>query len=220
MSGNTAPPRVYDISLPIETGLPVWPGDPDVLIEPDAIHHRDGFRTSKLSFGSHIGTHVDAPCHYLPHGLRLDEIPVEHWSGQCHVAHVADHIDVINASHLECCGMPEGTTHLLLRTRNSTQWDRPRPWAFEPTFVGIDTSAAQWIVDRDVRLVGIDYFGIAPFDEPDHETHLTLLRENVLILEGLDLRAVAAGAYWLTCLPMRVMCGDGAPARAILTSIP
>ena len=127
---------------------------------------------------------------------------------------------MVTKTDLEEADIPEGVTHLLLKTRNSRFWDRPRPWSFDSSFVGIDAGAAQWIVDQDIELVGIDYLGIAPFDEPHHETHRTLLRSDVLILEGLDLRIVGPGFYQLTCLPLRLVCGDGAPARAVLTSIP
>lgn len=212
--------RVYDITLPIETGFPIWPGDPDVDLRRDAKIEHDGFNTSTISFGTHTGTHVDTPWHYLQDGRCLENIPVERWSGECHVARIPDDIDRVTSSDLQRADIPVGTTHLLLKTRNSRIWDRPRPWPFERAFVGIDAGAAQWIVDHRIQLVGTDYLGIAPFDEPDHATHLTLLRNDVLILEGLDLRAVDAGTYQLVCLPMRLVCGDGAPARAILVSIP
>jgi arylformamidase len=212
--------QVYDITLPIDDGLPVWPGDPKVAISSDATIAKDGFNTSIMSLGTHTGTHVDAPRHYLEDGARLDDIPVHRWSGQCHVARIPDTVNAVSAADLDMARIPTGTTHLLMKTRNSGLWDAPRPWVFDPAFVGIDASAAKWIVDHGIGLVGIDYLGIGPFHEPDHATHLTLMRHNVLILEGLDLRAVQPGPYYLTCLPMRVLSGDGAPARAILTSLP
>lgn len=213
-------PRVHDITLPIETGFLTWPGDPDVTLEPDATIAHNEINTSVISLGTHTGTHVDATWHYLQDGQRLEEIPIARWSGRCYVARIPDTIDIVTASDLEEVDIPGGVTHLLLKTRNSSFWDRPRPWSFDPAFVGIDAAAAGWIVDRGIQLVGIDYLGIAPFDEPHHATHVTLLGSDVLILEGLDLRAVEPGYYQLTCLPMRLLCGDGAPARAVLTSMP
>jgi arylformamidase len=212
--------RIYDITLPIGSGLPVWPGDPEVVVSPEATIAADGFNTSVMSLGSHTGTHVDAPWHFLENGTRLDDIPIGRWSGLCHVARIPDHRDIVTATDLEAAQIPLGTTHLLLKTRNSSLWNKPRPWQFDPAFVGIAASAAQWIVDSGAGLVGIDYFSIGPFNEPEHETHLILLTHDVLILEGLDLRRVPPGPYTLTCLPLRVLSGDGAPARAILTSLP
>jgi arylformamidase len=212
--------RVYDITLPIDAGFLTWPGDPDVSLKPDATIAHDGFNTSVISLGTHTGTHVDAPWHYLQDGRRLDDVPVTRWSGICYVARIPDSIDMVTDSDLMEADILVDVTHLLLKTRNSSLWDRPRPWSFDSAFVGIDAGAAQWIVGRDIHLVGIDYLSIAPFDEPHHDTHRTLLRADVLILEGLDLRAVEPGLYQLTCLPMRLVCGDGAPARAILASIP
>lgn len=218
--GNMGVRHFFDITLPIDSSFPTWPGDPDVILMPDATVANEGFNTSKMCFGTHTGTHVDAPWHYLQEGRRLEDIPIEHWSGPCYVARIPDHIGLITSSDLREANIPAGTTHLLLRTKNSSFWERPRPWSFTHEFVGIDADAAQWIVDRGIQLVGIDYLSIGPFVEPDHATHLTLLGNDILILEGLDLRAVDAGPYQLICLPMRIMCGDGAPARAILTSIP
>lgn len=220
MSENGAKCIIQDISLAIHTGFPVWPGDPGVLVDPDARLETVGFNTSRIFLGTHTATHVDAPRHYLADGLALDDIPIERWSGPCHVSCIPDDISIVTARDLVNARIPAGTTHLLLKTRNSSLWNRPLPWAFEPDFVGIDATAAQWIVDHSVALVGIDYLGIATFNEPGHATHLTLLRNDILILEGLDLRAIEPGPYHLTCLPLRVSCVDGAPARAILSSIP
>jgi arylformamidase len=210
----------FDITLPISGDLCVWPGDPPVDIQPDSqIRAGDGANTSRMTLGSHTGTHVDPPWHVVLDGKQLDEIPLERWCGPCHVARIPDDVARIERAHLDAASIPDGTRKLLLKTSNSALWDRPRPWTFEPSFVALGPDAAQWVVDCGIDLVGIDYLSIEPFDAPGIPVHRTLLANEVLILEGLDLRGIEPGPYTLTCLPMRLERGDGAPARAMLTSL-
>ena len=220
MAPNTRP-TTYDVTLPMIPDLCVWPGDPLIEIAPDArIEHGDGCNTSRLAFGSHAGTHVDAPWHFFADGAKLDDIPLAHFNGPCHVAAVPHEIRRIMPDHLLAAGIPDDTSKLLLKTANSTFWDRPHPWHFDPSYAGLSAEAAEWIVSRGIDLIGIDYLSIEPYDEDGHPAHLTLLGNDVLIIEGLDLRQVEPGPYHLTCLPLRLLRGDGAPARAMLTAIP
>jgi arylformamidase len=125
-------------------------------------------------------------------------------------------IGEITPAHLAALGLPAGTVRLLLKTRNSALWDRPDHKFFED-FAALTPDAAQWVVDRGIRLIGIDYLSIQRFADAVSTTHLVLLGAEVIIVEGLDLREVAPGEYQLTCLPMKLADADGAPVRAILT---
>jgi arylformamidase len=124
----------------------------------------------------------------------------------------------ITPNHLEALNLPPGTTRLLLKTRNSSLWDTPNHEFFKE-FAALTADAAQWVVDRGIRLVGIDYLSIQLFADKVSTTHHVLLADEVIIVEGLDLRAVEPGAYHLTCLPMKLKDADGAPVRAILTEL-
>ncbi len=211
----------FDITLPISDDLCVWPGDPRVEVRPDGqTSAGDGANTSRISMGTHTGTHVDAPWHFEVHGKKLEEITPDRWCGKCYVAEIPAGVTRIEPHHLDTATIPPDTTKLLLKTANSRLWDRPRPWTFETSYVALSPDAATWVVERGMDLIGIDYLSIEAFEEPGNLTHHTLLSNEVLVLEGLDLRQVDPGSYLLTCLPIRIERGDGAPARAILTTMP
>lgn len=107
-----------------------------------------------------------------------------------------------------------GVERLLLKTRNSQLWAQPE---FIKDYVPLCSDAASYLVETGVRLVGIDYLSIEQFKSDRHPVHHGLLGAGVIILEGVDLSEVPAGEYFLTCLPLRIVDGDGAPARAVLT---
>ncbi|HET8576639.1 MAG TPA: cyclase family protein, partial [Methylomirabilota bacterium] len=107
----------------------------------------------------------------------------------------------------------DGHSRLLLKTRNSTLWTRG---GFTRDFTALDLEGARYLVERGVRLIGIDYLSIEQFNSPGHPVHRHLLGAGVVILEGLDLSCVTPGAYELVCLPLPVRGIDGAPCRAML----
>jgi arylformamidase len=109
--------------------------------------------------------------------------------------------------------IPDGCRRLLFKTRNSRLWDDP---SFHPDFIALAPDAAKALVERDIQLVGIDYLSIERFHASPHEVHETLLSGRVVILEGLDLRRVAPGPYFLVCAPLNVVGAEGAPARTFL----
>ncbi len=206
---------IFDISVPLSPDLCVWPGDTPVEVSPlTRISDGDTANVSRLVCTSHTGTHVDAPWHFVDKGKKLEQIPLSRWVGPCWVAAFSDEVERIEPDNLNAAGIPSGTERLLLRTANSRLWRRQNH--FETDYVGISPEAARWVVDRGIRLIGIDYLSIEPFEEPGFHAHRTLLENEVLILEGLNLSEVPSGAYQLLCLPLRLAVGDGAPARALL----
>ena len=206
---------IFDVTMPVSADLPVWPGDPDVVVAPvTRIDDGEIANVSQVTLSSHSGTHVDAPWHFVAGGARLDEIPPQRWIGPCIVIDVPDDVDVVEPAHLERA-MPMRTERLLMKTRNSRQW-RPGKLFFERRYVALSADAAHWIAAQGVQLVGIDYLSIDPFDDETHAAHFTLLGRGIVIVEGLNLRAVEPGPYQLLCLPLRLTVGDGAPARVLL----
>lgn len=203
--------KLYDISVPLAEGLPTWPGDPELLLEPVLLlEDGDGARVSRITLGDHAGTHLDAPAHMLPDGTTLDEVPLSLLIGRALVADLRGHGEI---GVPELAGLPlAGVERLLLRTDNSALWREP---AFRRDYAALNDEGAAYLVSRGVRLVGIDYLSIERFGG-DGSVHRTLLGNGVVILEGLDLSAVAAGDYELVCLPLRIAGAAGAPARAIL----
>lgn len=206
--------QIIDISVPITTDLTVWPGDPAVEIKWFAeIGPDSDVNITKISFGVHTGTHIDAPLHFLPGGGSLDTLDLGDMIGPVQVFEIPDDVGIISADTFQ--DLPDIIRpRLLFKTRNSSLWAQSSS-VFNPEYVGLDESAAIFLVDHDVHLVGIDYLSIAPFDTPE-PTHKVLLSNNIIILESLDLSKVQAGFYNLICLPINLPEREGAPVRAIL----
>ena len=210
--------RIFDLTLPISPSLPVWPGDPAPVLESRAsMAAGDPYGTSVIHMGSHTGTHVDAPRHFMGEGTPVDRLPLEALVGEVWLAEIPPAVSAITPEALLAAGIPEGTHRLLLKTSNSQLWDRT-PWAFTPDYVSLTESGAEWIAAQGIQLLGVDYLSIDPADSKDFPAHRVLLGHGVVVVEGLDLRAVAPGRYQLCCLPMKVAGGDGAPARVLLVS--
>ena len=205
---------IHDISLPISESLIVWPGDPGVKVtQTSHLDKGDVMTVSRLDMSVHTGTHVDAPCHFFPGGSSVDTLDLNVLVGPALVVHVLE-ADALSAGVLGGLAILPGTERVLFRTRNSDHWARGER-EFDESFVAITEDGAYWLVERGVRLVGVDYLSVGPFDEP-MSTHLILLRAGVIAVEGLNLSGIAPGVYQLVCLPLKIAGSDGAPVRAIL----
>jgi arylformamidase len=201
-----------DVSVPVRTGMVVYDGDPVVAIERVMdIGRGDLANLSRMELGTHTGTHVDAPLHFVDGAAGADGLPLDALVGPAVVVDARGAPGDIDADALAALEVP-ATERLLLRTRNEDLWERD---AFAPDYVGVAEDAARELVAMGMRLVGIDYLSIAPSDDPA-PTHRALLEAGVVVVEGLDLRAAPPGRYDLVCLPLRIEDGDGAPARALL----
>ncbi len=203
--------KFLDVTLPIWPGMTVWPGDPSVEVEEVQEIADEGFHVSRLSMGTHTGTHVDPPRHLFRDAPGVDALPLEVLMGPCYVADLRG-VREVRPADLEAAGVPAGVTRLLLLTDNS-EWIGTG--GFKTDFVALTPGAAAWLLDRGVRLVGIDALSIETFDG-DGTVHRKLLEAGVIIVEGLDLRDVTPGEYEMVCLPMKIAGGDGAPARVVL----
>lgn len=207
--------RFIDISVSLRPDLPVWPGDPAINLEPRSrIARSDPVNVTGIGIGTHTGTHIDAPWHFLDDGKALESIAIERLVGPCYVADLASVTDHITANDLDAAGIPDGTTRLLLTTTNSDLW-RSSPSQFSESYIGIAPDGAHWLVDNGIDLVGIDYLSVEPFTA-DGETHRVILGAGLIILETVDLGEVDPGRYTLYCLPLKIDGYDGAPARALL----
>lgn len=207
--------QVFDVTLPMRPEMVTWPDEPGPTYAPlSEILEGDPANVTHVGFGSHTGTHVDAPKHFLDDGPPVDQLDPAVLVGPAYVVDVGD-VPLIDRSVLESCGVPADTTRLVIRSDNSGFWDEDEP-RFHEDFTGVAPSGADWLVERGIRLVGIDYLSIEPFQSEGHPVHRRLLAEGVVIVEGLDLRAVTAGAYELFCGPLRLGGIDGSPARVFL----
>jgi arylformamidase len=207
--------RRIDISMPLFPGMPSFPGDPPFLVTSvSSIARGDPYDLSGLSFGSHAGTHLDPVGHFVPGGATADEIDLEVLNGPCRVVDVDPSVTSVGVD--DVAKVPFGTVRALLRTANSARW--ASSLTFFSDYVGLTPAAATALVERGVRLVGIDALSIENDPTESFPVHHSLLRRGTLILEGLLLAAAPAGEYRLECLPLRLRDGDGGPARAALVT--
>jgi arylformamidase len=207
--------KIFDISLTISPDLPVWPGDPRIeLKQVESMDAGADANVSHLSAGVHVGTHVDAPHHFLNDRRTVESLPLDVLTGPCYVTQLPDGIEAITAEALEGISLPAGLTRVLFGTRNSRLWVRGET-EFQEDFVAVTEDGAEWLVERGIQLVGVDYLSVAPFND-SIPTHTTLLDAGVIVVEGLDLSAVPRGFYELYCLPLKLQGAEGAPARVIL----
>jgi arylformamidase len=202
--------KLYDVTWTVSPTMPVWPGDPPVVLERVASMERgDSLNLSRLACTVHAGTHVDAPLHFIADGADVTSLPLDVMIGPARVVELAD-VDAITAGSLAQFDLSR-VKRLLFKTRNSSL---PRT-GFIKDYVALTADAAQWIIKRGVQLVGVDYFSVERFGG-GVSVHRTLLGAGVIIVEALNMRDVPPGDYTLYCLPMKLAGSDGAPARVVL----
>jgi arylformamidase len=206
---------IYDISLSISPNLPTWPGDPGLKLEQYASMDKgDHYNATQISSSVHLGTHVDAPRHFLNDGSAVEQLRLEVLTGPCYVTQLPDGIEAITAEVLDRTEITSEMKRVLFGTSNSHYWAKGES-KFQTDFVAITEDGAEWLVERGVQLVGVDYLSVAPYND-SIPTHAALLKAGVVIVEGLNLSNIMRGFYDLYCLPLKITGSDGAPARAIL----
>jgi arylformamidase len=197
--------EIIDISVPVRPGMVTYPGDPTVsLVQVASIADGGVCNVSRLDFGVHSGTHVDAPLHFIDGAPGAESLPLDVLVGPAHVLDLTA-AESLDAAAFQSLDPPE---RVLLKTRNSELWALD---SFSDDYVGLTETGAKALVDAGVRLVGIDYLTIG-----DEAAHHVLLGAGVVALESLDLRGVDPGDYELICAPLKLVGSDGAPARAFL----
>ncbi len=207
--------RRVDVSMPLFTGMPAFPGDPAFSVQAaKSVDRGDPYSVSALSFGSHAGTHVDPPSHFLPGGAGIDQVDLGRLNGPALVVEVSQSRTTVGAT--DVAGVPPGTERVLLKTTNSHRWKGRLE--FFPDYVALDETGAEALLARGVRLVGIDSLSVESDPSGAFPVHHRLLGAGALILEGLLLADVAPGPCEMHCLPLLVRGGDGGPARVFLTT--
>jgi arylformamidase len=202
-----------DISVPLYTGMVHWPDNPPVEIERTmSIDAGDACNVSRLSMGAHTGTHMDAPLHFIRDGRSIDTMPIDATVGLARVLAINDP-QAIKVNELEPYAIQPGE-RILFKTSNSL-----RAWqsnTFVEDFVYISHEAAQYLAEKGVQTVGVDYLSVGGYRIDGSETHHALLAAGIWIIEGLNLADVHVGTYELICLPLKMRGAEGAPARAVL----
>ena len=206
-------PRLLDVSVLLQPGIPVYPGNPDFEYVPvSRIADGRNSNHSKLVMGTHTGTHVDAPLHFFDGRPGVDQMPLDLLIGRARVIDLP-HRGGITDKHLAAAGLREDL-RVLLRTPNSALWNAND--GFHTDYTYISEEAAKFLVDQGVKVVGVDYLSVEQFKKPGAPAHRVLLGNGVVIIEGLNLSEADPGQYEMYCLPLKIANGDGAPARVVL----
>lgn len=209
---------IIDISVPLDSNTPTWPDSPGIRLH---WHKRldagDECNNTRLDCDTHVGTHVDAPSHFLEDGATVDELSLKTLIGPATVVYLPE-VSAITPKGLETLDLAPDTRRLLLRSRNSELW-AAGVTEFTKDYVALTAEAAQWIVDQGINLVGVDYLSVGGYVD-GAVTHQILLKAGVVVLEGLNLYDVDPGEYELLCLPLKLVGAEGVPARAVLRILP
>ena len=208
---------LIDISVPLEEGMVTWPGSTGFQMSWSK-RMTDGHTSnnSRIDSDVHMGTHIDLPLHFLSGGASAEHASLEDLIGPAYVVELPDS-EVITAADLEQASIPPATERLLLHTRNSMLWESGKK-EFVTDYTALKADAAEWIINRHIRTVGIDYISIQCYSDGP-EVHHILLAGGVSIIEGLNLHGVSEGTYELICLPLLIAGAEGAPARAVLRHV-
>jgi arylformamidase len=204
--------QCYDISVNISSDLPIYPGDSEIKIMPlYSIEKGDSANILQLNFGSHTGTHVDAPAHFIGNGETLDDINIERFCGPAKVFELQVQKEIKKEDIIKLDINKDDI--ILFKTKNSELWSHKE---FQKDFIYLTPEAAEYLVKRNVKAVGIDYLSIEKFRSKTHSTHQMLLKNKILILEGINLKKVPPGDFFLCFFPLKLQKADGSPVRAVL----
>jgi arylformamidase len=211
---NYTDKKIIDISLPLSATTIVYPNNVPLQIETHAHMPEATTHLSKITMGTHTGTHVDAPMHAVVNGQTLDQIPLEVFVGLCRVVD-ASHRGPGESVKKADLGDVVAGERILIKTSNSLRGFNE----FYDDYVYLDGDTADWLAEIGVKLVGIDYLSIKQKGSKDQRPHTSLLEKNIPIIEGINLNNVGAGYYELVCLPLKFIGVEGGPVRAILREI-
>lgn len=205
-----------DISMPLYNGMVTWPGDtPFERASTLEIANGAECNLSQISTSTHIGTHMDAPRHYLEGAAGMESMPITASIGRARVIEISDR-EMIRISELDPQRLAKGE-RVLFKTRNSGHAGKSD--RFQENYIFIPPESARYLAERGVQTVGVDYLSVGGFENGGLETHRILLEAGIWIIEGLILEHVEPGEYELVCLPLKIIGGDGAPARAVLRKL-
>lgn len=196
--------HLIDITRDLWEGTPVFPGDGPVVAE--RVDH-GSYITTALSLGTHSGTHIDAPAHFIPGGRTVDALDLSSLIGNALVVDLSGEGGVFEPRHFASC--PEGTERLLVKTSYSARR------TFSPDYPHLSIEAAEFLASRGIRAIGVDTPSVEAF-EGDGSLHRFLFERDIAIIEMLDLSPATGGEYYMMALPLRLRGLDGSPARVVL----
>jgi arylformamidase len=207
--------QIYDVSLPIHNHMMAFFHDPVAHVHRVRdLDKGDDANVSEIQMGCHTGTHLDAPIHFVVGAPAVESLSLEDLIGPALVVEFLASLQQIHAADLEEAGIPAGTRRVLLKTRNSKDWERMET-VFHQDYVGVESDAAEWLIKRGLKVVGIDHLSICPFHDL-LTTHRLFFNARTIVIEGLNLTGITPGLYQLVCMPLNIVGADGSPCRVAL----
>jgi arylformamidase len=201
--------KIYDLTRTIDQDMQVYPGDPKPKFDPHATIKDDKVNVTTITLGSHTGTHVDAPWHFLQEGNSIDMEPLDKFIGEAAIIDASGK-NIITAEEFSGYDI-RGNDIVLIHTDTG---DRPTEFAY------LDVSAAEWVVEHGVKCIGIDTASVEKYGRKDAPVHKMLLASNIGIIENLaNLKQFAGSRMFFVCLPLPLKGIDGSPGRAVLFDI-
>jgi len=198
--------------------MPIYPGDPSPSFEKYSTLQKDGVNLTKITMGSHTGTHLDAPRHFIPHGIGIDKIPPNKLIGEAYVADLSKKPigSGITSEDLrrELEEEIERDDIVVIYTGCSEHWGDK---SINRDYTYLTGDAAEYLVSKRVRAVGIDFLSVEKFKAAEPVVHKTLLSNGIFIIESLSsaLKQFVGKRILMICMPIKLLDGDGAPSRVV-----
>lgn len=204
--------EILDISQTLEKNMVKYPSLPKYKVEwLRLIENKDTVNLSLVTIASHIGTHIDAPYHFIQEGKKIDEFDINMFFGPAKVIQVPRNKERIDLEIVKSAG--ELPKRVLFKTNNSFLYSKKK---FDKEYVYIDDNVAEYLKNQNVKLVGIDYVSVDKYGAKNNSVHNKLLSGNIAILEGLVMDKVKPGTYTLICFPLKFNGTEASPCRAVL----
>ena len=203
--------KIIDISWPITQNITEYKDRKTLKLEKYKEFQKDNVRETLITIHTHTGTHIDSPAHFLKDGKTLDQLDLNKLIGECKILDVTHIEEKIAKKDLEKFDIQKDDI-ILLKTKNS---DLGTTKKFNPNFVYLEKTGAEFLASKKIKSVGIDYLGIER-NQPNHETHKLLMQNDIIIIEGFRLKQITQKTGFFYCLPLFLPSIEAAPCRAIL----
>jgi arylformamidase len=212
----------YDLTHLIYPDMPIYPGEPQPEFQPFFKLGRDKVNLTRLIMGSHTGTHVDAPIHFISTGDSVNKIPLDKFMGEAVTLDMSTKCVGQGITNLDldtCSKIVKAGDIMLIYTGTSDRWNKDEN--IRQNFTYLEPSAAEWIVNHQIKCIGIDSFSVEKYGFKDGLAHKMLLSNKISIIEGLNVnvKQCLGKRMFLVCLPLFLKGIDGSPARVVVFSI-
>ena len=202
--------NIYDISMEINEDMPLYPGTERTKVIRRKNYKDDGFNLTSISMSTHAGTHIDAPFHFINGGKKINDISLDNFIIKVQVVKINNERE-ITTQELKQKNIENSA--LLFKTINSKISDNS---SFYKDYVSLNEKASRYLISKGIKFIGIDYLSVEKYENSSQQVHKLLLENEVILLEGLNLRKIKPDEYTLIALPLKIKDSEGTPVRAVL----